>query len=169
MTKPRGRHDSLSHPDALPPLSHACSPPSLFSPRARRHCRHGRCLPPPLDTAPSSTNEPRRSATLPPRPRNRAAMPRVTAAIAVSSADIRGCRHRLRRRRPVSSQASTTGETPVSSRSGHTLHPSPSRAIAPPSAGRRRRLGAGRAGPLPQPTWSAWPANMASVPAGYWP
>jgi hypothetical protein len=35
--------------------------------------------------------------------------------------------------------------------------------------GRRRRLGAGRAGPLPQPTWSAWLANMASGPSGQWP
>jgi hypothetical protein len=56
-----------------------------------------------------------------PHQRNRPGVPSVTAATAVSSADLRGHHRRLRHRRPVSGQADLTGEPRVSS---HVIPPS---------------------------------------------
>jgi hypothetical protein len=112
---------------------------------------HGRHLALPSHALPSPTDVLRRSATpsstSPLKESSRRALNRRRSCRFSPETEV--CRHQICRRRPSSGQANPTGESPVSSRSGRTPPRALPLAASPAMPGRRRHLGAGRAGSLP--------------------
>jgi hypothetical protein len=94
---------------------------------------------------------------LPPSRKNRSPSPPIDTTVAVSSADIRGRRRRLRRRRPFSGRTDDTGDLLVRLRSSWTLP-------LPLSASERRpSLVTGECPPWP---WLPWPLRQRGLSCG---
>jgi hypothetical protein len=93
---------------------------------------------------------------------------RSAEIIADSSPDLSSSPAKIHRLRRSSGQANPTSGFPVSPCSGRPPSSSSSRAVAPAMAGRRRCLGAGRAGLCPADLASvAW--HMGHGPSGHMP
>jgi hypothetical protein len=153
---------AYKYPNATAGKALAATPPFFSLSRAPANPSpsryHGRRLTPPFRAAPSSSEVPSSSAS-------------SLGASPLKESSRSDWDHRHRRRfSPQPPRASPLIPPPPASLRPRRprrclpgealvlLDPSPSisHTVSPSTAGHRRRLGAGRAGPLPQPTWPAW-------------